>query len=95
MQLTHVQETKQASDDTRNGKRRRIAVKVWSEMLQAHLWVVADDEDIEVFTRYGLTGKFFTAEELKNLNCMDEDSVKAIHTILLDNRDEASILEKA
>lgn len=95
MQLAHEQETKQASDESRNSKHSHIAVKVWSELLQAHLWVVADEEDIEVFTTYGLTGKFLTADEIQNLNCMDKDSIKAIHKLLFDDRDEASVLEKA
>jgi hypothetical protein len=46
MQLAHEQEIKQAIDDSRNGKRNHIAVKIWNELLQAHLWVVADEEDI-------------------------------------------------
>jgi len=53
--------------------------------LQAHLWVVADKKDIEVFTTNGLTGEIYTADEIRKLNCMDRDSMKALHTILFDD----------
>jgi hypothetical protein len=85
MQLAHEQETKRASDEDRNGERSHIAVKVWSELLQAHLWVVADEEDIELFTTHGLRGEIYTTDEIQKLNCMDKNSLKALHTILFDD----------
>jgi hypothetical protein len=85
MQLAHEQETKQASDEGRNGKHSHIAVKVWSELLQAHLWVVADEEDIKLFRTHGLRGEIYTADEIRKLNCMDRDSLKALRTILFDD----------
>jgi hypothetical protein len=85
MQLAHEQEIKQAIDDSRNGKRNHIAVKIWNELLQAHLWVVADEEDIKLFTTHGLRGEIHTADEIRNLNCMDRDSLKSLHTILFDD----------
>jgi hypothetical protein len=85
MQLAHEQEIKQAIDDSRSGKRNHIAVKIWSELLQAHLWVVADKENIKLFTTHGLRGQIYTADEIQNLNCMDRDSLKALHTILFDD----------
>jgi hypothetical protein len=85
MQITHEQETKQASDESKNVKRNHVAVKVWSEPLQAHIWVVADEEDIKVFTAHGPSGEFITADEIQNRNCIDKDSMKAIRKILFDN----------
>ena len=85
MKLANKEETKQASNLGENGKRSHVAVKVWSELLQAHLWVVADEEDIELFTIHGLRGEIYTADEIRKLNCMDRDSMKALHTILFDD----------
>lgn len=85
MKPVHKQETKRASDESKNVNRSHVAVKVWSELLQAHLWVVADKKDIEVFTTNGLTGEIYTADEIRKLNCMDRDSMKALHTILFDD----------
>jgi len=85
MKLVDKEETKQAGNGSKNGKHSHIAVKVWSELLRAHLWVVADEEEIEVFTTHGLTGEFYTEDEIQKLNCMDRDSLKALHTILFDD----------
>ena len=95
MKLVHEENTTRASEESKNGKRSHIAVKVWSELLQAHLWVVADEEDIKVFTTHGLRGEIYTSDEILELNCMDKGSMKAIHELLFDDIDEASILEKA
>ena len=85
MQLANEQDTKRASNESKNVKRNHVAAKVWSELLQAHLWVVADEEDIELFTTHGLRGEIYTADEIRKLNCMDRDSLKALHTILFDD----------
>lgn len=85
MKLVHEKETAQASDESKNGNRSHFAVKVWSEVLQAHLWVVADEKDIEVFTSYGLTGEIYTVDEIRKCNCIDRGSMKALHTILFND----------
>ena len=84
MQLASEQDTKRASDESKNVKRNHVAAKVWSEPLQAHVWVVADEEDIEVFTTHGLRGEIYTSDEILALNCVNSDSLKALHTILFD-----------
>lgn len=83
IKLADKEETKQASN--LGGKRNHVAVKVWSKLLQAHLWVVADEEDIKIFTNHSLKGDFYTENEIQKLNCLDRDSLKALHTILFDN----------
>jgi len=85
MESVSKEETKQAGIESGNIKRSPIAVKVWSEALQAHLWVVADEADIGIFTTHGLRGEFYTEDEIQKLNCMDRDSLKALHTILFDD----------
>ena len=95
MKLVYEEKTTRANDESKNGKRSYIAVKVWSELLQAHLWIVADDKDIELFRTHGLRGEIYTSAEIQNINCMDKGSMKAIHKLLFDDVDKASILEKA
>ena len=90
MQLASEQDTKRASDESKNVKRNHVAAKVWSEPLQAHVWPGADEEDIEVFTikvftTHALRGEIYTSDEILALNCMDSDSLKALHTILFDD----------
>ncbi len=84
MKLVYEEKTIRANDESKNRKRSHIAVKVWSELLQAHLWIVADDKDIELFRTHGLRGEIYTSAEIQNINCMDSDSLKALHTMLFD-----------
>ena len=81
MKYVHEKETTRVSNESKNGNRSHLAVKVWSEVLQAHLWVVSDEEDIGLFTTHGLRGEIYTADEIQRLNCMDSDSMKALQTI--------------
>lgn len=53
--------------------------------MQAHLWVVADEEDIEAFRSQGITEAVYTADEIRELKGIDSDSLKTLHMILLDN----------
>ena len=85
MKLAHEEETTQDSDERKNGKHSHVAVKIWSEPMQAHIWVVADEEDIKVFKIHGLTDTIYTADEIQSLNCLDRDSLKDLHAILFDD----------
>jgi hypothetical protein len=85
MRLEHEEETTQTIEGSKNRKRSHVAVKVWSELLQANLWIVADEKDIELFTIHGLRGEIYTADEIRKLNCMDRDSMKVLHTIFFDD----------
>jgi hypothetical protein len=85
MKLAHEEEITQASEERKNGKHSHVAVKVWSEPMQAHICVVADEEDAEVFRTNGLKDTIYTADEIQALNCLDKDSLKALHTILFDD----------
>jgi hypothetical protein len=85
MKLAHKEEITQASDGSKNGKHRHVAVKVWSEPMQAHICVVADEEDVEVFRTHGITDTIYTSDEIQELNCMDSDSLKTLRTILFDD----------
>lgn len=60
---------------------RKIAVRVWSEPLQTHLWIVADDEDIKALRSQDITEAIYTASEIQKLKGMERDSLKAIHQV--------------
>jgi len=85
MKLAHEEETTQASEERKNGKHSYVAVKVWSEPMQAFICVVADEEDAKVFRINGLKDIIYTADEIQELNCMDSDSLKTLRTILFDD----------
>ena len=85
MKLAHEEEITQASDERKNGKHSHVAVKIWSEPMQVHICVVADEEDIEIFRTHGITDTIYTADEVQTLNCLDRGSLKALQTILFDD----------
>lgn len=85
MKLAHEEKITQASDERKNGKHSYVAVKIWSEPMQAHICVVADEKDIEVFRTHGITDTIYTSDEIQELNCMDSDSLKTLRTILFDD----------
>lgn len=84
MRLVHEEEALRTDEEIISSKKKRIAVKVWSEPLQAHLWIVADDEDIEAFRSCGLKEAIYTADEIWNLKGIDYDSLKTVHMLLFD-----------
>jgi hypothetical protein len=85
MKLAHEEEITQDSEERKNGQHSHVAVKVWSEPMQAFICVVADEENAEVFRSHGIKDIIYTADETQALNCLDRDSLKALHTILFDN----------
>lgn len=59
---------------------RRIAVKVYSEILQTHLWVVADDKDMKALKdSQNVSEAIYTADEIRKLKGLCKDSLKILH----------------
>jgi hypothetical protein len=85
MRYLHNGKILQADEESIKMKSRYIAVKLWSEPLQAHLWVVADEEDVKAFRSQGITEEIYTADEIQKLNGIDGNSLKALHMIFFDN----------
>ena len=59
----------------------RAALKVWSEVLQGYLWVVYDEEDIEVLRKEVLKGSIYTILEVKQLKGLSKSSLKDINQV--------------
>ena len=59
----------------------RVAYKVYSEVLQAYLWVVDTDADMHALRSQGITEAIYTADEIKKLKGIDKDSLRAIHKV--------------
>ncbi|PIQ93489.1 MAG: hypothetical protein COV68_09655, partial [Nitrospirae bacterium CG11_big_fil_rev_8_21_14_0_20_41_14] len=60
---------------------RRVAVKVWSEILHAYLWVVETDKDMHSLSSQGASEAIYTADEIKRLKGLSKDSLEEIHRI--------------
>ena len=60
----------------------RTALKVYSEILQTHLWLVATDEDREALgTSQNVTEAIYTAGEVRRLKGIDEEGLKTVHRV--------------
>lgn len=57
----------------------RVAYRIYSNILEAFLWVVQDDAGAEEIRAEGITGAVYTGEEIRKLRCMDKEGLKAIH----------------
>jgi hypothetical protein len=60
----------------------KVAYKVYSEILQAHLWVVVDtDQDMHYLRSQGISGAIYTGDEIEKLKSLGKDSLKEIHKV--------------
>lgn len=59
----------------------RVTFKVWSEVLQGYLWVVYDEEDIEVLRKEVLKDSIYTILEVKQLKGLSKSSLKDINQV--------------
>ncbi|MBT9168960.1 MAG: hypothetical protein DDT19_02312 [Syntrophomonadaceae bacterium] len=57
----------------------KVAYKVYSEILQANLWVVDTDEDMHSLRTQGVTEAIYTKGEIRKLKGLSRDSLKEIH----------------
>lgn len=59
----------------------RAAYKVYSEILQAYLWVIDTDADMSSLRDAGITEAIYTADEIKKLKSLDKDALKELHKV--------------
>jgi hypothetical protein len=59
----------------------KVAYKVYSEILQAYLWVVETDEDMHSLKFKVVSEAIYTGEEIRKLKGLDKDSLKVIHKV--------------
>ena len=61
--------------------RRKVGVKVYSEILGCYLWIVRSDEDMHFLRSQGVTETIYTQDEIRRLKGLDRDSLKEIHKV--------------
>jgi hypothetical protein len=57
----------------------KVAYKVYSEILQAYLWVAHDLDDRNTLRSNGMTEAIYTADEIKKLKGTDRGLLRQIH----------------
>jgi hypothetical protein len=58
-----------------------VAVKIYSKILDAELWIVADGRDMEALQREQITDAIYTASELKELKGNAPKHIRSIHNV--------------
>lgn len=74
MWIAHLQE-----GDT-DVKAKMAPVKIFSNLFNESLWLVADDEEMKVMVSKGVKEAIYTAQDIVLLRERDESSLKAVHT---------------
>ena len=59
--------------------RRKVGIKIYSEILGCYLWVVETDEDMHSLRSQGITEAIYTTDEIRKLKDLSKDSLKEIH----------------
>lgn len=59
----------------------RCAVLLWSEVLQAHLWVTVSKDDVKTLRERGITEPIYSGDEIRNLKLANKDELRSIHRV--------------
>ena len=59
----------------------KVAYKVYSEILEAFLWVVDTNEDMHSLRSQGIAEAIYTTDEVKTLKGIDKDVLKELHKV--------------
>jgi hypothetical protein len=57
----------------------RVAYRIYSEILQAFLWVVDTDEDMKALRDKNINEPIYTADEIRRLKITSKEGLKTIH----------------
>jgi hypothetical protein len=57
----------------------KVAYRIYSEILQAFLWVVDTDEDMKALRGKNVTEPIYTADEIRKLKSTSKEGLKTIH----------------
>lgn len=59
----------------------KVAYRIYSNILQAYLWVVDTDQDMHTLRSQEITEAIYTADEIKKLKGLSKDSLIEIHKV--------------
>jgi len=59
----------------------RVAYRIYSEILEAFLWVVETDEDIKSLRDRNITEPIYTADEIRQFKGITKEDLKKIHKV--------------
>ncbi|MDA8086800.1 MAG: hypothetical protein M0Z75_08890 [Nitrospiraceae bacterium] len=59
----------------------KAAYKIYSNILQAYLWIVDTDEDIWALKNEGTAEPIYTADEVRKLKGISKEGLKQVHSV--------------
>jgi len=59
----------------------RVAYRIYSEILEAVLWVVDTDEDMRTLKDRNITEPIYTADEIRKLKGINKEDIKKVHKV--------------
>lgn len=59
----------------------RVAYRIYSEILEAFLWVVNTDEDMKSLRDRSITEPIYTADVIRKLRGIDKEDLKKVHRV--------------
>jgi len=58
---------------------RRVVVKIYSQLLEAYLWVVVDSRDVKALRPQGVIEPVYTPDEIARLKGLPTDGIRLTH----------------
>lgn len=59
----------------------KVAYRIYSEILQAFLWVIDTDEDMKTLRDRHITEPIYTTAEIRKLKGIDREDLKKVHRV--------------
>lgn len=59
----------------------KVAYRIYSNILQAYLWVVADNEEMKTLRTEGIQEAVYTHKDISELKKLSKEDLKAIHRV--------------
>jgi|OpeIllAssembly_1097287.scaffolds.fasta_scaffold57692_3 hypothetical protein len=59
----------------------RVAYRIYSEILQAFLWVVDTEKDMRTLRDRNITEPIYTADEIQKLKGINKENLKKVHKV--------------
>ena len=59
----------------------RVAYRIYSEILQAFLWVVDTEKDMRTLRDRNITEPIYTADEIRKLKGINKEDLKKVHRV--------------
>ena len=59
----------------------RVAYRIYSEILEAFLWVADTDEDMKSLRDRSITEPIYTADEIQKLKGINKENLKKVHKV--------------